>query len=872
MTPTNDNRRISFSPAAALRKRLAVLVGLALLPALGLLLYAATQERDLRIAAIRGSGQRIAQVAAARQTRLIESTVKLLTLLAEVPAVRTGDASACRQFVRRLLQLYRIYANIGVIQPDGNISCSAVALAELTNVKERSYFRAAVETRGNAIGGYEIDRNSGKAIEVFAHPVLDDTGNIAAVVFAALDLNWLQIFAAEADLHEGATLEIIDSGATVLARFPDQEKWLGKTVPKAAIFTTIRNQTQGTQELSGLDGVQRIYSYASLSATVGNDRTTVLVGLPMDSAYAEAHRSLLRNLLWFGIAALLALATAWFIGKSYVVSYIGERARGEEARLQLAAIVESSEDAIIGNTLEGRITSWNSGAESIYGYTADEVLGQPIAILNPPDRPNEIPQLLANVRQGKGINRYETERIRKDGRRLYVSASVSPIRDHRENIIGASIIARDITPLRKADEQLRAHASQLENLYLIAREVGATLALDEVVQRALNRVVAASGFDFAFVHFSKTLSGRKSYSAARESGSPEGPARLLGRVGEDVEQKILACDAPWFVDDTTAIPETALLAAEKQIKALAMLPLSGSENFRATLTLMSTRDHRFEAEESRFLVALSRQIGLAIDNAHLYEATMEINQNLNREVEERRRAEQHLAEFTAMVVHDLRSPLSNVVSVTESIADGLFGPVSHEQSEWLWKIHTNCKSLIEHVSDFLDLSKMETNQFELVKRPVDLRALIHESLVEYSIQADKRNILLKADLDSPLPTLPVDARCVNQVVGNLLSNALKFTSAGDEIEVGAGINGCAEVTIWVKDSGVGFPQEEISNLFEKYHQLSSGKNSHHRGTGLGLAICKRIVEAHGGRIWAESELGRGSTFYFSLPTGELRRS
>lgn len=246
-------------------------------------------------------------------------------------------------------------------------------------------------------------------------------------------------------------------------------------------------------------------------------------------------------------------------------------------------------------------------------------------------------------------------------------------------------------------------------------------------------------------------------------------------------------------------------------------------------------------------------------------ALRKLEEKLQQEIEERKRAEKTLADFTAMVVHDLRSPLSNVVSIAESLQYGLFGPVNDQQHKWLWKIQANCKSLIEHVSDFLDLSKIEAGHIELVMKPIDLGALIHEILMEHSIQAGKMQISLRAQIDRELPTVWVDPRRFNQVLSNLLSNALKFSDKGGEIEVGADSAGGNEVKVWVKDNGIGIDSDKIDQIFEKYHQVSSGRNFGHKGTGLGLVICKKIVEAHGGRIWAESQKGKGATFFFSLP-------
>ena len=846
--------------------RLILLVFIAVVPALILILHNAKRDRDVSAERIQEDAQRIVEIAAARQARFIDSARQLLAVLAEVPEVANGDSATCNRFVKGLTDRYSVYGNLGRIDAEGNLVCSAIGFSGARHLADRSYFRRAKASKSFAIGDYQVGGVTERGSVNFGYPILNRSREVNAVVFAALDLVWLTQLTGEASLPEGASLSILDSQGTILARFPDPEKWSGKPVPDAPLFQILQLRDQAIKELVGVDGLKRLYAFTTLSGKPQTGQMYVVVGIPKEIAFAEVDQRLQRNLGWLGVACLLALATAWFIGNRHVVAYVTQHARAEEARLQLASIVESSEDAIIGKSLDGTITSWNNGAEVMYGYTAEEVKGHPITILNPPDWPNEIPQLLEIVKQGKGINRYETERIRKDGRRLYVSASVSPIRDYEGRVVGASTIGRDITALRKVEEKLRAHASQMETLYTLGQEMGRTLALDEVIQVALDRVVSASGFDVAFIYFSGKSSAPTVYAARCASRSSAEQTQLLARLGDDFERKIIACNEPWFVEDAAALPELKGLQAVEGMRALVVLPLSGGEQRRGTLTLMSPRVQTFDPEESQFLQALGQQIALAIENAELYGATVEVNAHLQEEIEERSRAEKTLADFTAMVVHDLRSPLSNVVSIAESLQDGLFGQVNEQQNKWLWKIETNCKSLIEHVSDFLDLSKIEAGHIELVKKPVDLKTLIQEILVEHSIQADQRQILLRNNIDGELPTIWLDPRRFNQVLSNLLNNALKFSDDGGDIEVGAGRGSGNEVNVWVKDAGIGIDSDEIGQIFEKYRQVSSGRNSGHKGTGLGLVICKKIIEAHGGRIWAESQKGKGATVFFSLPT------
>jgi signal transduction histidine kinase len=283
------------------------------------------------------------------------------------------------------------------------------------------------------------------------------------------------------------------------------------------------------------------------------------------------------------------------------------------------------------------------------------------------------------------------------------------------------------------------------------------------------------------------------------------------------------------------------------------------------LTLLCARPRRFGIEDSQFLQTVARQIAMAVDNAWLFEGTMRANTELRREVEERKRAERTLADFTAMVAHDLRSPLSNVVSIIDSLGDGLFGPVTELQQKWLWKTESNCRSLIQHVSDFLDVSKIDAGRLKLVKRPVDVASLLCETIQDFSMEANKRKITLRSEIPSVLPSVAIDRQRINQVLQNLLSNALKFTEPGGFIEIGAAVQADSTVVVRVKDNGIGIAEDEIDLIFDIYRQAQQGENSHRGGTGLGLTICKKIIEAHGGNVWVESEPGKGSTFFFAIP-------
>src|SRR5919106_848131 len=849
-----------------LRQRLLIIILVAVVPILALILYHAKMARDLQIAEAQENAWQLVEKVAIREARFIDSAKQLLTLLAETPQVTGNDFAACNDFLNRFSEHNKLYVDLGVADPGGDVRCRAEDFTEAgENLSRTSHFQRAMTARTFAIGDYQLDSKAERKSVNFAYPVLTRERQVNAIIFVALDVSWIHQLAAENNLANGVSLSVVDSKGTLLARFPEPEKWVGKHIPDASLFEMLQLRSQVSKELVGLDGVDRLYALKPLTVNAAAGQIYVMVGIPKDVAFGRANRTLARNLIWLALVSLSATSIAWLIGSKFVVGYVKIRAEAEEARARLAAIVESSEDAIIGMRLDGIVTSWNAGAESMYGFRAHEIVGQSLERLIPAELHGEVAELLEIVKHGRGINRYESKRIGKDGRSFDVSASLSPTRDLRGRVVGVATITRDITLLRKGEEQLLAYTDRLETLNSVSQDIAGTLSVNEVVGRGLNRLLATSGFDFGFVHFSEEAAGRKVFGVGMKSESATDIETVWTQLGAEFERCVWQCRNPWFVEDVAAAPEFALATETSEIKALAVLPLTHGEPLRAVMTLMSARVHPFGADEKQFLQAMSRQIALAVENARLYGATVQVNRDLRREVEERIRAEQTLADFTAMVAHDLRSPLSNIISMTDSIKEGLFGPVTELQSKWLWKIESNCRSLIDHVSDFLDVAKIDAGKLELDRQPTDLAAQVRDSLTNFSTAAAKRNILLTTNIDRQLPAISADIRRLDQVLSNLLSNALKFTDQGGRIEIGARNDNGKGVMVWVKDTGIGISGEEIGQIFEKYRQLSSGKSSSLKGTGLGLAIWKKIVEAHGGRIWVESELEKGSVFFVSLP-------
>jgi signal transduction histidine kinase len=244
-----------------------------------------------------------------------------------------------------------------------------------------------------------------------------------------------------------------------------------------------------------------------------------------------------------------------------------------------------------------------------------------------------------------------------------------------------------------------------------------------------------------------------------------------------------------------------------------------------------------------------------------------MNDELRSVYAELEEASQHKSEFLANMSHELRTPLNAVIGFSQVLRDEMVGPVNAKQAEYLDDITSSGNHLLSLINDVLDLSKVEAGQVELEVHPFSLREALETGVVMVRERATEDGVSVAFAADPEVDPVNGDERRIKQVIFNLLSNAVKFTPAGGEVDVSATrVNG--EVRVSVADTGPGIAPEDRDRIFEEFQQSETGVG-HREGTGLGLALAKRFVELHGGRIWLESELGRGSTFTFALPAGSF---
>jgi signal transduction histidine kinase len=241
-----------------------------------------------------------------------------------------------------------------------------------------------------------------------------------------------------------------------------------------------------------------------------------------------------------------------------------------------------------------------------------------------------------------------------------------------------------------------------------------------------------------------------------------------------------------------------------------------------------------------------------------------MNDELGRLYQQLEAASRHKSEFLANMSHELRTPLNSVIGFSEVLLDRTFGELNAKQAQYLTVIHSSGRHLLSLINDILDLTKVEAGRMELDITTFDLGAAIHNALTLVSGRAARHGVALATSVDERLGIVQADERKLKQILLNLLSNAVKFTAEGGRVEVAA-IPSNGNVEISVSDTGSGIAPEHQETIFEEFRQVDSDYARKHEGTGLGLALVKRFVELHGGHIWVKSEVGKGSTFTFTLP-------
>jgi len=307
---------------SGLGTRVMLVITLALVPALALVLLAAVIDRRRETRSIETHALRLAESVTVEEEQWIEGTRQLLVALAHTSQVRDPEASACTAFLGALLEDYDSYINFGVIDPQGNVRCSASPIPDTINVADQPYVQRALASKAFAIGGCHVSPLTRRSAVTFGQPIVDREGTVQGVVFAVLDLVWLNYQDAREivrQLPPGASLTEVDHAGVVLVRQPDPDAWVGKSAADAPLVRTALSRKQGVMRATGLDGQPAIYGYASTHSQMRGDEMVVLVGIPDEIAFADVRRIFRRNMLGLGLVMVLGLTGGWFLSDAVIL-------------------------------------------------------------------------------------------------------------------------------------------------------------------------------------------------------------------------------------------------------------------------------------------------------------------------------------------------------------------------------------------------------------------------------------------------------------------------------------------------------------------------------------------------------------------------
>ena len=635
---------------------------------------------------------------------------------------------------------------------------------------------------------------------------------------------------------------------------------------------------------------------ARTRAVVDNPVTTVLregtvVGLP--------HQTLLiaRDGVAYPIedsAAPIRNPQGQLLGAVLVFRDITERQRADEAQARLAAIVDSADDAIISKTMAGIITSWNRGAEQLYGYTAAEMIGQPIARLIPPELADDFPRIMARLRRGERLEHYETQRLAKDGTRIDVALTISPLRDRTGQIIGASKIARDITARKQADAELARRRAETALLAALTQQLSASLELDTVLQRVARGAQTLCGS--ARVILALRDPDADVLVVRQAIGIPLGTyANVRLAPGQGLGGQVLRTGQPWRTEDYATDPrfEHVTPAAARVAAPWAVLavPIRMDGQVEGVLYAANPAARPFTAADEAILTRLAAAAALALRNAQLYQqaqtdladrqraeaalaeaaATLEARVGerttaLHREMAARQRLEQEaqrvqhfalLGRLAAGVSHEIRNPLSAVFLHVDLLAEELQQPTSESPAvvaEALAEIKTQLARLEDLVQDYLALVRVG----HIHPTSEDLGAAVQLWATEFQTLAAAQGVTLQGDGLATLGPVAVHAATLRRAVLNLVQNALEAMPQGGTLTL-TGRRTPTQVQLQVQDTGSGIAVAALAQIFEPLYTTKPG------GTGLGLYLVHEIVTAHGGQITVASVEGQGATFTVTLP-------
>ncbi|HEU4345730.1 MAG TPA: ATP-binding protein, partial [Candidatus Binatia bacterium] len=454
--------------------------------------------------------------------------------------------------------------------------------------------------------------------------------------------------------------------------------------------------------------------------------------------------------------------------------------------------------------------------------------------------------------------------IRRMEVRPFTDSQIKLLETFADQAVIAIENVRLFKELEERTNELARSVGELRALGEVGQAVSSTLELETVLTRIASHAVQLSGADggaiYEYAESTQEFHLRGSHQIEKElvEALRSSPIQLgWGAVGQAATTR-----APVEVTDIQDEQQYAATRFRPMLRqlgyrSLLAVPLLREDRIMGGLTIYRRRAGSFSTEVVNLLQTFATQSVLAIQNARLF-----------REIEDKSKqieaANRHKSEFLANMSHELRTPLNAIIGFSEVLGERLFGELNEKQAEYTDDILSSGRHLLSLINEILDLSKIEAGRMELELATFDLPSAIDNARTFVRERATKHAITLDVAVDERLGEFVGDERKIKQILLNLLSNAVKFTPEGGRIELKARrADGAVEIS--VRDTGIGILPEDQAKIFEEFRQVGGDYAHKIEGTGLGLTLAKKFVELHGGKIWVESEVGKGSTFIFTLP-------
>lgn len=844
----------------SLRLRVTVVALLTALPLAALMFWGALSVRSARWERAGDEVGRLAAVAATGQANLIGAARSTLRAIADAEEVTSAAEPACSERLAKVLARDPALANLGLAAEDGTVVCSAVSGSTGVTVADRSYFRRALATNAFAVGDFIVGRVTGRASLPVAIPITLDTG-APAVLYAAIEADRINEVLAASGLPEDASILVVDSTNTVVARWPDPEAWMGKTIAGSELGQGIQRQPASGAELEGLDGVRRLYG---IEPVVLDDPTGlhVAAGLSVASLDSAHTAQLAAGLVVLGLVLVLAVVAGFLVGDRIVGqplarvidttrrlaegdlsarTGLGDR-HGEISELGRAvdrmadALHERTaelEDAVADRTAalasalaevedlydnapagyhsldaDGRYIRVNATERRWLGYDQAELISKPFTDLLTPASLETFNASFPLFKERGFVTDLEYELVRRDGTILPVSLSATAIRDADGAFVASRSTVYDITDRRRIEAIVREQAG----FFALSHDLFVVLEHDQEIRRANGAWHAAVGT------------------------TADGPAARISDVVHPDDLPVL---------------EQAIRRPADRLEAVTLRIRRADGSYR-WIDWTAKRDRK---------AGVTYAVGRDVTDRVGVEAALRAAQT---EAERARaaaeQADRAKSAFLSRMSHELRTPLNAILGFGQLLSMDDLAP---EHRESVTHIVRGGRHLLDLINDVLDISRIETGELRLSPEPVALGEVVAETSSLMRPLGEERGIRLAV---GPIPDRAVvlaDRQRLRQVLLNLLGNAVKYNRVGGLVEI-AVADRDGRWRVEIVDDGPGIPAAQRARLFTPFERLGAEATAV-EGTGLGLVLSQGLIQQMGGVLGLDEERAVGACFWFELP-------